>query len=324
MPKIGIIGAVRDSALARLQARADVELVQVPDGDLDTVAPAVRGASGLLVRTSKLTPELLETAPALSVVSRHGVGYDNVPLDYLNARRVPLCVAASSNKIAVAEHAIHMALSLVRHAAALDEAVRKDDWGARLRTTLAELFDKHLLIVGFGRIGREVAVRARAFGMNVFVFDPYVGDDPIETAGCQRAALLEAAVTSADIVSLHLPLSAQTRGMFGKDLLARMKPDALLINTARGGIVDETALFDALNNGALAGAGLDVLEQEPPPADHPLFSCRNLILSPHVAGVTNESLERMGLEAAQNIIDIMDGRPDPAVIINAEACGIAQ
>jgi len=324
MARIGVIGAVRDSALELLRARPEVELIQVPDGDLDTVAPAVRGVDGLLLRTSKVTEPLLDEAPDLRVVSRHGVGYDNVPVDYLSRRRIPLAVAATANRIAVAEHAMLMALAVARSASPLDQAVRHDDWGERHRVRLVELHGKRLLLVGFGRIGRELAPRARAFGMTVDVFDPYVGDDPIEAAGCHRAALLEDAVAAADVVSLHLPLSDQTRGLFGRELLARMKPTAILINTARGGLIDEAALAEALNTGALAGAGLDVLAEEPPPRGHPLFACRNLLLSPHVAGVTDEALERMGLEAAQNILDIFDGRPNPAVIVNAEACGLSR
>lgn len=316
--KIGVIGKVRASARERLAQYSGVNIVEVADGSEDLIAPAVIGADALLLRTSKLSAGLLDQAPNLKVVSRHGVGYDNVPVEYLNRRQIPIAVSATANRVSVAEHAMAMMLYLAKDLGSTDHGVRRDDWGVRNRLQLFELMGKTLLIVGFGRIGRETAQRARAFGMNVLVYDPFVGDDPIETMGCERCAVLEQDVGTADIVTLHLPLNADTRNLFDADMLARMKQDALLINTARGGIVNETDLAQALRNGQLAGAGLDVLEQEPPASGHPLYACRNLVLSPHVAGVTQQSLERMGMEAAANIIDVLDGKFDPAVIVNFE------
>lgn len=319
--KIGVIGHIRDAAMAKLRAGLDAEIVTVPDGSGDAIAPAIEGAQALLLRTSKVTPELLALAPDLKTVSRHGVGYDNVPLGYLNERGIALAVSATANNISVAEHAFAMMLALAKDLASADYAVRHDQWTRRNALDLFELAGKTLLLVGFGRIGREVAKRALAFDMRIQVFDPLIGDDPIEMAGCTRAPVLEEAVADADITSLHLPASAETRGLFDAQLLGRMKPGAMLINTARGGLVDESALAHVLRHGQLGGAGLDVLEAEPAETGHPLFACNNLIVSPHMAGVTRESMERMGLEAATNIIDILSGRLDPAVIVNYEALG---
>jgi D-3-phosphoglycerate dehydrogenase len=172
--------------------------------------------------------------------------------------------------------------------------------------------------VGFGRIGREVAVRARAFGMRVLVSDPFVPAATIRAAGCEPVPELTAALPQADAVSLHLPLSAETRGLIGVEQLRAMRRDAVLINTARGGLVDETALCMALREGWIAAAGLDVLAEEPPPRDHPLFEAPNLLLSPHVAGMTLEAIIRMATESVGNALAGLDGRLDPACLANPQ------
>ena len=314
--KIGVIGQVKASAMARLNAIEGASVMQCPDGSADEIAPTVAGAGAILLRTSVLTPALLDTAPDLQVVSRHGVGFDNLPYDYLSGRGIPIAISASANKISVAEHVFAFMLAVAKNVATADQVVRQGEWAARNRLNCTEIFGRKLLIAGFGRIGREVAQRALAFGMQVFVYDPYIGDDPIEALGCNRAALLSDAVGEVDMITLHLPLSDETRGMFGAQLLARVKPGAVLINTARGGIVDEVALAAALKDGRISAAGIDVMSDEPPLPGHPLFDCDNVYLSPHIAGVTSQSLERMGLEAAANIASILEGRPDPSVIVN--------
>ena len=316
MLKIGIVGRIHDAARAKLESGGNFDIVAVDDGPVENLHPAVEGADALLLRTSLVTPELLDRAPKLRVVSRHGVGFDNVPVDYLTQRQIPLAVAATANKVAVAEHAFAMMLALTKQTIAGDYAVRHENWNARYQMPISELAGKRLLLVGFGRISREVAVRARAFAMDIDVFDPFVGDDLIESAGCRRAAMLEDAAGDVDVVSLHMPLNDATRHVFDAGLLGRMRPSAILINTARGGLVDEQALAEALNAGKLAGAGLDVFAEEPPPRGHPLFACNNLVLSPHVAGVSAEAMERMGLEAATNILNILADKVDPEVIVN--------
>jgi D-3-phosphoglycerate dehydrogenase len=186
----------------------------------------------------------------------------------------------------VAEHAFHMLLELAKHGRAFDAAVRRSDWGRRHGRVPVELAGRTLLVVGFGRIGRELASRALAFGMRVLAHDPLVPEDAIAAAGCERAADLDAALAEAHAVSLHLPLGDATRGLIGRERLRLMRREAVLVNTARGGLVDEAALAEALREGEIAGAGLDVFEDEPPPPDHPLLGLPNVLLSPHVAGVT--------------------------------------
>jgi len=179
-----------------------------------------------------------------------------------------------------------------------------------------DLFGKTVLIIGFGRIGTRTAKRCLAMEMNVLVFDPYKDAAAIKAAGCEPVSDLDAALPRADFVSIHCPKTPETIGMFSAARLRRMKPTAYLINTARGGIVDEPALYDALVSGRLAGAGLDV--QEPPPAGHSLFSLPNVIMAPHVAGVTREAVERMSEQTARNILSVLDGDPVRQNVINQD------
>jgi D-3-phosphoglycerate dehydrogenase len=181
-----------------------------------------------------------------------------------------------------------------------------------------DLYGKTVLVVGFGRIGTRSAKRCQAMEMNVLVYDPYVQASDIEAAGCERVTDLDAALPRADFVTIHCPKTPETVGMFNAARLQRMKPTAYLVNTARGGIVDEPALHAALTTAKLAGAGLDVFEQEPPPQDNPLLKLPSVIIAPHMAGVTRESLDRMGLQTARNILSALDGKPIRENVINKE------
>jgi D-3-phosphoglycerate dehydrogenase len=217
-----------------------------------------------------------------------------------------------------------MLLTLAKAAVAHDAAVRAGDWAIRNRFLAFELMGRRLLLLGYGRIGREVAIRARAFGMSVAVHDPFVAAAALAEFGCLPAPDLNAALAEADAVSLHLPLNDATRHIIDARRLALMRPTAILLNTARGGLVDEAALAAALEGGRLRGAGIDVFADEPPRPDNPLLAARNALLSPHNAGVTDESMVRMATEAAANILDVLDGRLDPGVIVNLAAIGGAR
>jgi D-3-phosphoglycerate dehydrogenase len=211
-----------------------------------------------------------------------------------------------------------MMLELAKRGRPFDAGMRSGDWALRDRLRPFELSGKTLLIVGFGRIGSRVAARALPFGMRVLVVDPYVPRERINVAGCERVASLEEGLALADIVSLHVPLGAETRGMIGREALARMRRGALLINTARGGLMDERAVAEAVLGGHLGGAGIDAFEEEPPPAGQPLLALENVLLSPHIAGVTAEAALRMAQESAANIVAAFEGRLDPAVVVNPE------
>ena len=313
-----VVGRVRPEGLRLLEARADVSVEVLEEPSAETILEAMPRANALVVRTAPITAAMIDAVPGLKVVSRNGVGYDNVDLPALNRRRIPLAVAATANRVAVAEHAFHMLLELAKHGRAFDAAVRRSDWGARHGRVPVELAGRTLLVVGFGRIGRELASRARAFGMRVLAHDPFVPESVMAEAGCEPAADLDAALTESHAVSLHLPLGEATRGLIGRERLRLMRRDALLVNTARGGLVDEAALAEALREGEIAGAGLDVFEDEPPPPDHPLLGLQNVLLSPHVAGVTQEASVRMAVESAENALAGLDGRLDPTTVVNPE------
>jgi D-3-phosphoglycerate dehydrogenase len=265
-------------------------------------------------------PEL-ESSKDMLVVTRIGVGFDAVDVPALSRRKVPLMVAGTANSPSVAECALFMMLTLAKRATEMHSLVRDNRWPERLGMLPFDLFGKTILIIGFGRIGSRTAKRCLAMEMNVLVFDPYRPAADIKAAGCEPVADLDAALPRADFVSIHCPKTPETIGMFNADRLKRMKPKAFLINTARGGIVDEAALHAALSSGKLAGAGLDVFEQEPPAAGHALFALPNVIMAPHVAGVTVEAVDRMSEQTARNILSVLDGDPLRQNVINQDVLG---
>lgn len=310
MARVLVVGRIAEDGLAVLRD-AGHEVVTLEEGDAAALDAALPGTEAILVRTMRLQPEQLDRATGLRIVSRHGVGYDNVPIDHLTARGVPLAIAASANKVAVAEHAFWMILELLKRGREHDRAVRAGDWGFRARNAALEAAGRRLLLVGCGRIGSELGRRAVAFAMSVAVHDPYAAAVPFALEPD-----LDAALARADVVSLHLPLTTATRGLISRARLALLQPHAILVNTARGGLVDEVALAEALRAGRLRGAGIDVFADEPPATEHPLLDLPNVLLTPHSGGITAESAVRMAIEAARNIVDHLAGRLDPAVCVN--------
>jgi D-3-phosphoglycerate dehydrogenase / 2-oxoglutarate reductase len=254
----------------------------------------------------------------MKVVTRIGVGYDAVDVPALSRRKVPLMVAGTANSPSVAEHALFMMLTLAKRAQEMHEMVKNGTWASRLNQLPFDLYGKSVLIIGFGRIGTRTAKRCLAMEMQVLVYDPYKGAAEIKAAGCEAVADLDAALPRADFVSIHCPKTPETVGMFNAARIRRMKPSAYLINTARGGIVDEKALHEALVSGRLAGAGLDVFEQEPPPVGQALHGLPNVIMAPHVAGVTIEAVDRMSEQTALNILSALDGTPIRQNVINPD------
>jgi D-3-phosphoglycerate dehydrogenase len=196
--------------------------------------------------------------------------------------------------------------------------VKANRWGDRFKTLPIDLINKTLLIVGFGRIGTRVAKRCLAMEMTVLVYDPYVKSEAIRAAGCEPVADLDLALPRADFVTIHCPKTDETVGMFDAARLKRMKPTAYLVNTARGGIVDEKDLHAALTSGVIAAAGLDVLDREPPDPDNPLLTLDNVITAPHMAGATRESIDRMAVQAVKNVLSVFDGAPIVENVINLE------
>jgi D-3-phosphoglycerate dehydrogenase len=318
MAKVLVVQPFHEQGMQLLEARGDVT-VGIVDGGLEELALKIADADGVTIRTSLLPAAAIERALRLKVVSRHGVGYDNIDLDALTRRGIPLAIAADANATAVAEHTLYFMLALAKQGPRYDRATREGQWAVRNSLDAVDLLGRRALIMGFGRIGREVAKRCAAFGMAVMVYDPYVQANVIEAAGDYRSVPdFEAVLPETDVLTVHMPLGADSRGLIGSSELAALPAHALVINAARGGIVDETALHDALTSGKIAGAGLDVFEEEPPPENHPLFGLDNVILSPHSAGLSKEAAIRMALSTAKNVLAGIDGKLDPSMVVNRE------
>ena len=323
--KIFITQTMSPSGRALLHERDDIELVEFPNlisaADFEALLKAHAPVHGVALGATRFGEPELEAAKDMKVVTRIGVGYDAVDVVALSRRKIPLMVVGIANSPSVAEQALFMMLMLAKRALEMHALVKEGKWASRLGKLPFDLFGKTVLIVGFGRIGTRTAKRCLAMEMTVLVYDPYKSVEEIRSAGCETVGHLDAALPRADFVSIHCPKSPETVGMFGAARLRRMKPSAYLVNTARGGIIDEAALYAALVTGKLAGAGLDVFEQEPPAVPYPLFELPNVIIAPHVAGVTLEAVERMSEQTARNILSALDGEPIRQNVINQEVLG---
>jgi D-3-phosphoglycerate dehydrogenase / 2-oxoglutarate reductase len=303
-----------------LERRADVQAMPF---DMH-IAPAdfhrlLADAEGVALSLTPFGEAEIKAAPRLRAVARHGVGYDAVDVAALTRHGIPLLVTGTANSPSVAEQALFFMLALAKRWEAMNAMVRESRWGTRLSEALpVDLFGKTLLVVGFGRIGTRIARTCIALGMNVHVYDPYVQPDAIKAAGCLPQRDLDAALPLADFVTIHCPKTPETVGMFNGARLGRMKRSAFLVNTARGGIIDESDLHRALTTGVILGAGLDVFDREPPSPDNPLLTLSNVIFAPHMAGVTRESFDRMAVAVAENLLSVLDGKPNADNVINKE------
>jgi D-3-phosphoglycerate dehydrogenase len=323
--KILVTESMSQQGRALLNEREDIELIEFPNmisaKDFEAMLKALAPVHGVALGSTGFGEIELEASKDMKVVTRIGVGYDAVDVPALSRRKVPLMVAGTANSPSVAEQALFMMLMLAKRAVEMHSIVKQGQWASRLGKLPFDLFGKTVLIVGFGRIGTRTAKRCLAMEMNVLIYDPYKAASEIKAAGCEPAGDLDTALPRADFVSIHCPKTAETVAMFNAARLKRMKPSAYLINTARGGIVEEKALHEALVSGQLAGAGLDVFEQEPPAMGHSLFALPNVIMAPHVAGVTREAVDRMSEQTARNILSALDGAPIRQNVINPDVLG---
>lgn len=288
-----------------LLAAADgLEVVDASGGDRSSLLQAVGDAEGLIVRSgTRVDTELLEAAQHLEVIGRAGVGVDNIDLEAATRRGIAVLNAPGANTSSTAEFAFALLLTVARRVAEADRSLRGGRWDRKAMRG-RQLRGNVLGIVGAGRIGSEVARRARAFGMRVLAYDPYLTQERAAEEGIERVELGDLLERS-DFVTLHVPLTEQTRGMIGVAELARMKPTAMLVNAARGGVVDEGALAVALEQRKLAGAALDVFAQEPLPEDHPLRQSPNVVMTPHIGAATVEAQRQVALEIARSVRDAL-------------------
>ena len=316
--KILLLQPIHEAGMALLSKRNDVQIAIASSTAEETHIREARDAHAIIARATPVTRGIIDAAGELCVVSRHGVGCDNVDVARLTERGIPLTITIEANALSVAEHTLYLILALAKRGFSFDRAVHRGDFAIRSTLRGADVAGKSLLIIGFGRTGSRVAGFARAFDMNVFAYDPYIDQASITAAGCNAADDYLHALPDMDVVTLHCPLTVETRGMIGAGQLDAMKPSAYLVNCARGGIVDEPALYQALESGSICGAGLDVFLREPLPGDDPLLALDNVITSPHVAGGTLEASMRMAAHAARNVLAAFDGTLDPAVVVNGD------
>lgn len=304
-PAVLLTEPIHPAGLARLEAAADVQVLA--DASPDAVRRAITHADAIIVRLVLVTADVIAAGHRLRVIGRHGAGLDNVDLPAATRRRIPVVYVPQANSVSVAEHMIALMLAVSKRVIHLDHAVRSGQWHLRQSIVGVELDGKTLGVIGLGAIGRRVAEKcSTAFRMRVIGYDPYATTSP--PVGVEQVSTLDALLRQADIITVHVPLTAETRKMIGRRELALVKPTAVVINTSRGDVVDELALADALKAHRLGGAAVDVFAVEPPPPDHPLLSAPNTVLSPHAASHTEEALERMAVSVAEDVLLALDGK----------------
>ena len=306
--KVAIVGEVHQKGLEFLKEN-EFEVLEVSNFDDQILKNELKFVDGILLRTTELGESVLSHCTNLKIISRHGVGYDNVDIDYLNRNKIALGITSTSNAVSVAEHVMSFFIYLTKNLSLSDSLVKKGDFERKSELpNFFELFEKKLLIVGFGRIGKEVAKRCQGFDMKVYVFDPFLDSNIIKKYNCIPIDKNEG-LALADFVTVHLPLNENTKNFISKTELNLMKRNSVIVNTSRGGIVDENSLYEALNSKLIRGAGMDVFETEPPSSNHPFFNLDNILLTPHNAALTLECRERMSLEASENIAYYLKDMP---------------
>lgn len=313
MPKILIAKRISQYGINLLEGNSgfSVEILDEPTESL--FLEKLPSADAVLLFFRPLRAHHIAAASNLKFVSRHGVGYDSVDVEGLNARHIPLSITISANVTAVAEHALALLLSVAHRTPSLNRDVRSGLWQVNAGTPMFELANKQALVVGGGRIGLATARRLYGMDMKVLCFDPCLPGDFKFPVGIERTHHLDSALATSDVVSLHIPFNEMNRNLIDP---FKMKVGSILINTARGGLIDESKLFAALKENHLAGAGLDVFSQEPVAHDHPFFELDNVVLTPHTAALTDNGLKKMAVESVQNIIDFFNGKLDPQSVVN--------
>ncbi len=316
MPKVAIIENIHQDGINLLKENPDFEFEIIDDTSEENLIKVLPKFDACTLRVSKLNEKIMSNCKNLKVISRHGVGYDNVDLNYIKKNNIALLITATANAVAVAEHVIYMMLSISKSINQFDQEVRIGNFkkNASIIKTF-ELFNKEILIVGFGRIGQSLIKRCKGFEMKVKVFDPFVNKETIERFGGKKIENLDDGLKICDYVSLHVPLNEKTKNLINYSKLKNMKRQAIIINTSRGGIVNENDLDKALRENIIFGAGLDVFEKEPVDKNNPLLSNKKVLLSPHSATFTNECKSRMSIETTKNIIDFFGNKIDKSMIV---------
>ena len=316
MKKILIIENIHESGIKLLKEKKDFTFEIIDNPDPIFVKKKIDDCDAVVLRTFKLNAELINSAKKLQIISRHGVGYDNVDLDIIKKKNITLAITATANAVAVTEHVFFMMLNISKSHDMYDKCVKSGEFSKRkqLPKTI-ELCNKKILIVGFGRIGQSLIKRCIGFEMEIFVYDPFIDESKINSLGGKKVSNINSIIKDMDYVSVHVPLNDKTRNLINLNNMKTMKKTAILINAARGGVINESDLEEALNKNYIFGAGLDVFEKEPPDINNPLLKNKKVFLSPHVASFTEECMQRMSKETIQNIIDFFEKKLDKSMIV---------
>jgi D-3-phosphoglycerate dehydrogenase / 2-oxoglutarate reductase len=319
MPKVIAYGKMVQDAYRVLDARPDIARVEVDLFDVDRLRAELSDAAGVLVRYAPFDADTVACGRQLKTIARTGVGVDAIDVKAATEHGIPVTIIGDINSRSVAEHTLALMLAVAKQLLPYDRATRGKSWEIRQSLAPIDLAGRRVLVVGFGRIGRRVARLCQAHEMSVSVFDPYVDDADVAGAGCTPVGDLDAALAEADCVTLHAPANEETAMLLDRQRLAALKPGAMVINTARGPLVDAQALAEALAEGRIYGAGIDVYAKEPPEDDHPLFAAERSVLTPHTSAMTRDCMIRTDEAAMRNVLDAIDGRLDPALVVNPEA-----
>ena len=316
MYKIGIIQSIHKEGLKILDENKNFEYEIIEDTTEENLSKNIHLFDGVSLRVSKLSNNLLSKAVKLKVISRHGVGYDNVDTLYLKKKDITLLITATANAIAVSEHVFYLMLTTSKNFLNLDNEVRIGNFKTNInKFETFELHNKEILIAGFGRIGKNLIKKCLGFDMKVKVYDPFVDAKTITDMGGKKVDNFDEALKTLDFLSVHMPLNEGTKDIINLDKMKTMKKTSVIINTARGGIVNEYDLNQALNEKIILAAGLDVFQNEPINLDNPLLKNKRVILSPHTAALTNECKIRMAKETAQNLVDFFEKKIDKKMIV---------
>jgi len=318
MPKVAIVDKIHFDGIKLLEKNQKFQYEIIDDLSKKNLISKLPNFDGITLRRGKIDAEILEKCKSLKVISRHGVGYDNVDTKFLKRNNITLLVTATTTAVSPAEHIMFMILNISKGIDLYDKAVRNGKFESIMHmknNNTFELLNKKILIIGFGRIGRKLIKRCLGFEMKVYAYDPFVDQRIIESFGGIKVNDLNEGLKDTDILSLSVPLTEQTYNMINIEKMKTMKKNAIIINTSRGGVVNEKDLDEALNTGLLYGAGIDVFEKEPPDNDNPLLTNKRVVLSPHAATFTKEGLSKMSVQTVQNLIDFFDNKLQKSMII---------
>lgn len=319
MKRVLVTEEIHPNGMAILEKAPGVEIVRIDDIEPKTLRAAVQDVDGIVVRMAMFPRDILQAAPRLQVVSRHGVGCDNIDVAHLTERGIPMAIAAGANALSVAEHTLGLMLACARDFVQQDEFVKSGQWADRNRFRALDLFDAKVVVVGFGRVGRRVAPLLKAMGMHVVVADIKLDEVLAKKMGCNGVVDFRPELAGADFLTLHVPLDDSTRHIVSTVELGAMNKGSIVINCARGGVVDDQALIAALNSGHIRAAGVDVMPVEPPAPDDPLIGRKDVVMTPHNGAGAMSSVIAMAEMAAQNVIDLFDGKLANHCIFNFDA-----